>query len=496
MSWLRPRRALEGWADHLAVTGAAGGYVTDPVDGDIGFRRAGGGQRAVPEFTTQRARALSVSLYRANPMARAIVDTFTAFCVGDSGVTLECTNPDVERAAALFWGDHRNRLASRQESLLRGNLLLGETVLQMLAGPKPGDVRFAYLDPDAVTGVRNVANNPLWPGAVVLRQVDGTDIELPIVQIDDDTGLRDGRSMFWPLFKALPDDMRGMPFLSDVVDWIEGYDQVLWNLLDRTALQRYLVFDVTVNGTAEDLRRFVEARGSNQPPKSGSLEVHNENVAWDIKTAPVGAAEDTMTAGAFLTNIAAGTGLSKPWLAEAEDANRATSLTMAEPVRRRIGQVQKAWLECQTELVRFAVDRAVAAGRLPAEVPVYAGGEPTGERRLAAECVTVSGPEIAAPDALIGAQVFAQLASSLQTLQACGLLSPEAARLAVAHAWENFTGSPWRPELAATDATNTDLLAGLLSSQPPGGMFGTIGAPRHVPQGTAAPMTPATPSAP
>jgi hypothetical protein len=67
-----------------------------------------------------------------------------------------------------------------------------------------------------------------------------------------------------------------------------------------------------------------------------------------------------------LTNIASGAGLAKTWLAEPEDANRATSLTMAEPVRRRVGGVQKVWLAQQTELVRFAStgrSRRPAAGR-------------------------------------------------------------------------------------------------------------------------------------
>jgi hypothetical protein len=89
-------------------------------------------------------------------------------------------------------------------------------------------------------------------------------------------------------------------------------------------------------------------------PPSGSVEVHNDAVTWKPQTVSTGAMEDTAANRSVLTNIASGTGLAKTWLAEPEDANRATSLTMAEPVRRRVGSVQKSWLAQQTELVRFA----------------------------------------------------------------------------------------------------------------------------------------------
>ena len=73
----------------------------DPIDGDAGYKLAGSrGNREVPYWTRERARDYSVTAYRSNPMARAVIDTYVAFCVGDSGVTYQCSNPDV-RAVVL-----------------------------------------------------------------------------------------------------------------------------------------------------------------------------------------------------------------------------------------------------------------------------------------------------------------------------------------------------------------------------------------------------------
>src|SRR5882762_688557 len=111
-----------------------------------------------------------------------------------------------------------------------------------------------------------------------------------------------------------------------------------------------------------------------------------------------GAFEDAQTARQALTNIASGTGLAKHWLAEPQATNRATSMTMAEPVRRRVAGVQKTWLDQMTEFARFAVDQAVRARRLPRMVPAM--DPQTGDiyEVPASQAVRAIGPEIAAAD--------------------------------------------------------------------------------------------------
>ncbi|MGH2794823.1 MAG: hypothetical protein ACRDKG_11015, partial [Actinomycetota bacterium] len=223
----------------------------------------------------------------------------------------------------------------------------------------------------------------------------------------------------------------------------------LWNQVDRTALARYLVWDVTVKGDQAAVDAFIAARGGTHIPRSGSVEAHNESVDWQPKMAQVGAYEDRVTGQAILTSIAAGAGLAKTWLAEPEDANRATSITMAEPVRRRVGGVQELWLAINTELVRFAVDRAVDAGQLDREVEVKTGkGVQT---MLASDTVIVTGPEIAASDAKVATEILTNLSTALIGMIDGGVLSQAAAKLAAKKAWEDFTGVPYTSELDDPD---------------------------------------------
>lgn len=459
-SWFAPSRrapvqAAEASVDQVVATGAAGGaWGTDPIDGDKGWQPAGSAGRQVPWWTTEKARIYAVNAYRANPMATAIIDTYVAFCVGDSGVSITCTNAEVARVVDEFWTDPRNVLGDRQELLFRSHLIMGESLYELMTGPASGVVRFAPIDPGRIQEVGLHAGNPLWP-AKILFSPEYRDA-LDVVQVNDATGLREGQAMFWPSFQALDTDVRGAPFLMSVLDQLDSFDTVLSNLIDRTALARYLVWDVTVDGDQAAVDSFVQARGGLHVPSSGSVEVHNSAVTWEPRHVQTGAEEDSVASRQMLTQIAAGAGLARTWLADPEDANRATSLTMAEPVRRRVGGVQKMWLGRQAEFVRFAVDRAVAAHRLPRTVE--ATDPRTGETYQvpAAQAVTVTGPEIAAADAQLQAQVLLNLATGLETLVESGVLSQEAARVAARKAWESYCGIPYNADLDVAQSDDTE----------------------------------------
>jgi hypothetical protein len=454
------RRIVEATADQVVPTG--GGYAyggRDPIDGDIGYRRAGSAGREVPYWTREKARTYSVTAYRSNPMATAIVDTYTAFCVGDSGVKWQATNDQVAEVVREFWDDPANRLGEIQELLLRSQLLMGEKLLELMTGGLSGVTRFAPIDPECIQGIECRYGNPLWPSVVVLPAPDagGDERRWDVVQVDDMTGLRAGQCMFWAPWRTLDTDVRGMPFLTSVLDDLDSYGTVLSNLIDRTALARYMVWDVTVQGGQTEVDAFIEGRGGRHVPPSGSVEVHNEAVTWKPQTVSTGAAEDTIANKQVLTNIASGTGLARTWLADPEDANRATSLTMAEPVRRRVGGLQKVWLAQVQELVRYVVDRAVAAKRIPAMVDAKDPRTGAVTQIPASQAVIVTGPEIAASDSQLTAQVLLNLSTGLESMVTAGILSQEAASIAARKAWEDYVGVPYSHDLDSPEANPDDV---------------------------------------
>lgn len=444
-----PTRAREANEEITVATGASGVGGVDPVDGDRGYVRLGTSAREVPYWTLTKARTASVAAYRSNPLARAIVDTYVSFVVGDSGVSYEVDSDEVRPIVDAWWNDPRNRIGAIQERLFRSHMLLGETVLEHLVGASTGVVRHSPIDPERVTDVALRYGNPLWVASITIDR----SLELEVVEVDDFSGLRRGRASFFPGWQSLITDRRGTPFLLATLDSLDSHDLVASNLIDRTALARYLVWDVTVNGDQDDVDAFIAARGGTHIPRSGTVEVHNEGVSWKPQTVQVGSFEDTNTLASIMTMLSAGAGLAKTWLSDPEGANRATSLTMAEPVRRRVGGVQNEWLAFMTEVARYVVDQAVAARRIPATV---AAADRAGVTRQvpASQTVRITGPAIAAADAQITATVLLNLANALESLVSSGVLSLDAAKIAAQKAWETFVGSPFRPDLMASGDVN------------------------------------------
>jgi hypothetical protein len=106
-----------------------------------------------------------------------------------------------------------------------------------MVGPQSGVVRFAPIDPANI----RTSSSPRQPAVAdqVVLPGDGDERRWDLVQVNDETGLREGEAMFWAPWRTLDTDTRGMPFLTPVLDWLDSYDTVLSNLIDRTALARY-----------------------------------------------------------------------------------------------------------------------------------------------------------------------------------------------------------------------------------------------------------------
>lgn len=452
-------RATEASLDQIVTSGAAGGqYAVDPIDGDQGFTRVGYGERETPIWTLEKQRVYSVAGYRMNPMARAIIDTYTSFVVGDSGLSLQVTNSDVMAIVQEFWNDPANRLATAQDLYFRDHMLMGESALETMVGPLSGITRLSPVATSRVVGVTLRNGNALWPGQLSI-QLPGTEPQpLDVIAVDDASGLRTGQVHWWTSWKTTLQDRRGQPFLGPILDWLDDFDNVLSNLVDRTALARYLVWDVTLtdaDSTAIDA--FIKARGGTHIPRSGSIEVHNDKVKWEAKTAETGAMEDIDANAAILGNVAAGAGLAKHWLADPDNANRATALTMAEPVLRRVSGVQNLWVSYMTDLCRHAVDQAVSAGRLPKLVPVTDNNTASQKQVPASQTVSIIGPEIAVEEQQATADSLLKLAQALDVMITDGTMTPRAAKVLSKKAWEQYAGVPYTPDLDNPEADPDDI---------------------------------------
>lgn len=416
MSFLFPRPTVDTNPRTVVV------HEAIPNEDDTGWRTAGLTRRDLDGAVLERAMELSVWLYRRNPLASRIVKIHTAYMAG-TGFGVEAANPDVAAVVDEFWHAPRNRLDRHHRGFARDFILFGEGH-HPLAADDTGNVTVGVIDPINVEAVnRNTMNNLIIDSIRLKRNVVGGDpTNIPVLRADADpfsetAGLLVGDVATW-LYDRIGAASRGVPYLLPSLDWLDAYDQVLWELLERTKATRAYFWDVMVTGDATDVDKAKAVWGTT-PPRSGSVRFRTDAMAVTATQPSIGAYEDANTARLILRHISAGAGVAPHWLGDPEDANRSTAESMDQPVLMSIQDLQTLWRSNMLELVQAAVDRKVAAGMLPRTVERYNDrGQPTGEQIPARDAVDIVVPAITDDDVVAAAGALAQVALAIQALEA------------------------------------------------------------------------------
>jgi hypothetical protein len=223
--------------------------------------------------------------------------------------------------------------------------------------------------------------------------------------------------------------LRGRPDGLALIDWLDRYDQMFFDILEHAAMLKDIVWDLLVQGADEamintQVKAFIDAQN-----RSGRVFGHNEKVTVtpanpDLKGADWGSLADTV-----LTLIASGSRYPVYMLGSGGDANLATATAQGGPTYKGFKTRQGVVKRHITRVLQYAIDCAVAAGRLPERVPVLdSKGDPTftanGEpiMQLARDAFEVVMPEIATKDTTAAASTFAAIVNAVLGATASQLL--------------------------------------------------------------------------
>ena len=408
---------------------------------DYLYRGLGGTPRDLQGSTLRRAQDLSVALYRANPLAHRMVAIYRSYMAG-TGFNIACHNPEVQAVVDDFWTSPRNRLDQYGKDDARDWLLFGE-LFPPLARDAAGNLTAGFIDPSTVTAVgRNPLNNRILD-TITVQPAGAQPRTYQVATINNDPaaeqpGIWQGDVCAW-LYDRVAASSRGNPFLLPALDWLDAYDKVLWELLERQKALRAHFWDVEVD-TDDQLDQARTLWGTTAP-RSGSVRFRTPNIRPSIVAPSLGAQEDVAAARYMRQHLAVGGGLAPHWLGSPEDANRSTAEQMDIPVLRSLQDTQADWRARITELVEIAVDAKVAAGYLDPTLPRYdrtgkpatatgADGE-SQDIQPARRLFTVQLPEVRDAQVQTAAAALASVATAFGQLDLLGAIGPETARMVV-----------------------------------------------------------------
>lgn len=388
-------------------------------DDDL-YSHTGHARRDMLGNTLRRAQELSIDFYRTDPIANRAISIYVSYMAGD-GFGIIGENPEVQAVLDEAWYAPRNQLDRHTRGFARDFLLLGE-LFPTVATDQIGNTTVGIVDPLAVDHIERSPLNNLILETVHLARDARTQDAPPLVVVranpdpfDDSAGLLQGDCFAW-LYDRMVGTTRGIPFLLPVLDWLDGYGQVLWEILERHKAMRAYFWDVTIDGGITQIDQVKKDWGET-PPKSGSVRFRTDGITNIEAVAPsLGSSEDVQAARHFLRHIAVGAGVAPHWLGDPEDANRSTAESMDKPVVRSLVDTQHLWQANLRDLAQYIVDQKVAAGMLPRLLPRFDEEGNPGDLEAARDLVRIDVPDITEEDITQSAAALAQVAAAAAAL--------------------------------------------------------------------------------
>ncbi len=223
--------------------------------------------------------------------------------------------------------------------------------------------------------------------------------------------------------------LRGRPDGLALIDWLDRYDQMFFDILEWAALIKDIVWDLLITGGDD---KEIAAHVSNfvKSIQSGKVFGHNEKVVTtpqnpDLKGADWAGLSDTV-----LNLIGGGSRYPVYMLGSGGDANLATATAQGGPTYKGFKTRQGIVKRFIIRILQYAVDCAVAAGKLPEYVTVCdEKHRPRVDENdmpivvKAREAFSVVMPEIAPRDTAAAATAFSTLVTAVIAVVTAKLMS-------------------------------------------------------------------------
>lgn len=398
------------------------------------------------------------AVYQSNPVAKRALQLQVSYVLG-GGPEFQIRNDDLRVIVDEFW--RVNKLAQRLRQFVKQLGLWGEQIFPVFVRRSDGLVRLGYIDPKEVETVKTHPDNTMEPWAVCLKEagskrriyrvirqqepvVNGNAVTEPeyigrYVTADQAElepwesnwlagyGLTEySGSSFLFQVNNVSNQSRGFSDLLQVLDWLDQHDATLFEIADKEQFAAYFSWDVEVTGMSKDeiRARAVELRG--QPPKKGSVNVHNEREKWSMNKPDLKQTESTTAARALLLQILGGLGYPEHWFGSGDAANRATAAEQNDPTWRTLEERQGYVKEMLITMLEFQRDQAVIAGAWQPKETTGDDGK-TAVTAEESEEIAVTLPEMTSKDVSRLAQAVTQLTAALIQAEQQGYVSHDTA---------------------------------------------------------------------
>jgi hypothetical protein len=345
---------------------------------DAKFRRITSPQtlRDLNPLMHDRMQQVCFFLAVTTPFGKRIVEIITSYVVGERFKVI-CEDPAAQAIVDRFWDDEINNMEDRVQSMCNELSIFGEFCSPVAVNPVDGFVRLGYIDPMLIEAIEygkmvtaGGDQEVSFPVNVRLRKEVGVPDQkrLAIVRMDEDVnsatyGYLNGDTFYFAINKAMSGS-RGISELFHLADWIDVFDQMIFDFADKVRFLNSYVWHYTMTGAnSKDVDDYQKKITAN-PPRQGGVFVTNEKVEVEAKTPDFKGAD--MSAGAEMVKKygLGGAGLPDWFFADSGSGNRSTAAEMQGPTGKKLTMRQNHLVNCITRMISFVLQQAKLHGTL------------------------------------------------------------------------------------------------------------------------------------
>lgn len=369
-----PSNAVEkAEVEATPVREAAGAFD----DEDRGWRTltSSAARRDLSPISQEQMQKLAAFLWETNLLANRLIELPLAYLLAE-GVRLTCADEEHQQWLNAFWNDPINKMDLRLPTFARELALFGEQCLPCYVNEVNGQVRLGYLDPSLIRSVvADPGNAAQEIGVVSVADQAGAVRRFRVVVRGEDEELFapeartlrktfDSGDAFYFAVNKFAAGKRGRSDLIAQMDWLDGYDEFLFDELERGIDVNAFIWDVKLTGADEPTIQKRAAEISK--PGRGSVRVHNEQEEWSAQAPDLNAVDRAETARMFRNHALGGASIPEHFFGGGGDVNRSTGDSMSDPFFKVATMRQTFLRHMLQEMGHYVLyQRARAAGQVP-----------------------------------------------------------------------------------------------------------------------------------
>jgi hypothetical protein len=320
-------------------------------DEQAGWRRLTGmdSNRNLSSLTQDRMIEIAFYLWETNPMARWLIEIAKDFILAE-GLPYKAKEQEIQDYLDDFWFDPVNRMDLYLEKHVREHLIYGELCLPAFTSEQIGRLRLGYIDSSEIQAVITDPENVKSVIGVLLKDVPGykprkfrtilpeeADYVLSKQAQQMRQSFTSGECFFFAI-NNVTNSPRGRSELLTVADWLDNYEQFLFDTSDKWRLLNAFFYDLEVNGGDE---KAIKDQINNFVKKAGSVFGHNEKVKAEPKSPSLQAPDFAEGARLFRNHILGPFSYPEHWYGGGGDVNRATAVEMGTPTFKTLSTKQR-----------------------------------------------------------------------------------------------------------------------------------------------------------